>query len=86
MAKTKSNYKSICCNADVRIEGMDDFDKQCTMYHVCTYCNKPCDVTVKIRKTWKINPTTKVKGDERGKFKEKLTKKEIEDFRKNEDF
>jgi hypothetical protein len=58
--KKKSNLKSICCNKEVRVEGMNDFNKQCTMYHVCTYCNKPCDVTVKVRKIWTINPSTKV--------------------------
>jgi len=78
--KKKSNLKSICCNKEVRIEGMNDFDKQCTMYHVCTYCNKPCDVTVKVRKIWTINPSTKVKGDERGKQKRKEIEKEIREI------
>ena len=86
MEKKKSNLKSICCGAKVRVEGMDDFDKQCTMYYVCTKCNQACDVLIKKRRTWNINPATKVKGDNRGKVKDKLTKKEIEEFRRNEDF
>ena len=80
MAKKKSNLKSQCCNATVRIEGMDDFDKQCTMYHVCTYCNKPCDIIVKVRKMWRINPVTKVKRDDREKQKRKQSEKEIEEI------
>jgi len=80
MGKKKSNLKSNCCNSDIRIEGINDFDKQCTMYHVCKYCNKPCDVHVNIRKTWTINPTTKVKGDKRAKIKEKEIIKEIQEI------
>jgi len=83
MTKKKSNLKSICCGAKVRVEGMNDFDKQCTMYHVCTYCNKPCDIIVKVRKTWTRNPSTKVEGDKRAKEKRKEANKEI---RNTEDY
>jgi hypothetical protein len=79
MEKKKSNLKSICCGAKVRIEGMDDFDKQCTMYHICTKCNQACDVLINIRKKWNINPVTQVKGDEREKKRQKEIKKEIKE-------
>lgn len=85
MAKKKSNYKSICCNADVRIEGMNDFYKQCTMYHVCTYCNRPCDITIKIRKTWEINPSTRIVPNKKKKSSTKLTAKELKEIHRNED-
>jgi hypothetical protein len=80
MAKKKSNLKSICCNAKVRLEGIDDFDKQCTIYHICTYCNKPCDVLIKVRKTWTRNPSEQIIGDKRDKINKKVTKKEIEEI------
>jgi hypothetical protein len=80
MGKIKNNLKSICCNAKVRLEGIDDFDKQCTIYHVCTYCNKPCDVLIKVRKTWTRNPSEQIIGDKRDKINKKVTKKEIEEI------
>jgi len=80
MKNKKSNLKSNCCNAGVRVEGMDDFDNACTMYHVCNYCNKPCDIHANERKVWKINPVTKIKGDERDKIKEKELNKEIKEI------
>jgi L-lactate utilization protein LutB len=89
MAKKKSKEKSNCCHAKVRVSGIGDFEGDkiaCTLYYICTKCNQPCDVYIPIRRTWNINPVTKVKGDSRGKEKEKLTKKEIEEFRRNEDF
>ena len=86
MTKIINNLKSVCCGAKVRIEGMDDFDKQCTMYHVCTHCNNPCDVLRNERRTWTRNPKTQIIGDKRAKKEKKLTKKEIEEFRRNEDF
>jgi hypothetical protein len=84
MSKKKKPLKSICCNADVRVEGMDDFDKACTMYHVCTYCNKPCDVTVKIRRKWAINPKTRVIPNK--KKDRKFTDKELKKIHQEEDF
>ena len=80
MEKKNSKLKSQCCNADVIKGGRPDFagdNYVCTMYYVCTKCNNPCDLKIKIRKTWKINPSTKVKNDERGKQKIKQTEKEI---------
>ena len=41
------NYKSKCCNALVKVEGLPDFhgDKYpCTAHYVCTKCGEPCDI------------------------------------------
>jgi len=87
MGKKKSKLKSKCCNADVRISGIDDFENHiCTLSHYCMKCGNPCDIKSAVRKVWTINPSTKVKKDERKKFEDKLTKKEVENYRKNEDF
>ena len=89
MAKKKSNIKSTCCNAEVKIGGMEDFEGDkyiCTQYYICTKCKKACNVYLKDRKTWTRNPKTQILGDKRGKEKSKITKKEIEEFRRNEDF
>jgi hypothetical protein len=94
MVKKKSKIKSECCHAEIRYSDIaPDFieDNPATMrigtcYCICSKCNQPCNIYVPIRKTWAINPKTKVKGDEHGKFNNKLTKKEIENYRKNEDF
>jgi len=77
MGRKKSKLKSVCCNAEIKINDAGLF---------CTKCHNPCDYVVKIRKTWTINPSTKVKKDERKKFQDKLTKEQIENYRKNEDF
>jgi L-lactate utilization protein LutB len=91
--KIKTQLKSTCCGVDIKVDMSPDFigDNPKTMQvgtccYMCSKCNQPCDVYANTRKTWNRNPATKVKGDERGKFKEKLTKKEIDKIRKNEDF
>jgi hypothetical protein len=87
--KSKSQLVSNCCNAEIKVGGCADFEgdkSACTQYYVCTKCDNACDTHLNVRKVWKINPSTKVKGDKRGKVTEKLTKKEIEFYRKNEDF
>lgn len=43
-------YRSKCCNAEVKTEGMPDFfgsKKICTFYFSCFQCGKPCDVQEK---------------------------------------
>ena len=38
-------YKSKCCNAKVRADGMPDFSKDiCTVSFVCLKCDRPCYV------------------------------------------
>lgn len=90
MGKKKSKFKSQCCNAPIRLGGelgdFKDSDKACTLYAICTKCNNPCDIKSQTRKTWNINPSTKIQKDERKKFQDKLTKKEIQRYLKEEDF
>jgi hypothetical protein len=75
MEKKKNNpERSICCGAKVVIRG------KTTKYYVCLACGKPCDVYLKERRTWAINPTTRVKGDERAKIKQKEIDKEIKEI------
>lgn len=43
----KTNRKSKCCNADIRVAGIGDFydkDISQTRYFVCTKCDEPCDL------------------------------------------
>jgi hypothetical protein len=72
--------RSLCCNSKVVVRG------KTTMYYVCLKCGEACDVYYTERKVWTRNPKTQILGDKRAKEKNKLTKKEIEEFRKNEDF
>lgn len=40
-------YKSQCCNAPVKMEGLPDFEGDkypCTVHYVCTECGRPCDI------------------------------------------
>lgn len=40
-------YRSKCCNAEVKTNGMPDFigsKDACTVSYVCLKCNKPCDL------------------------------------------
>ena len=42
-----TNEKSECCNADVSIGGISDFendDKICTRYYVCENCKQACSL------------------------------------------
>ena len=44
---TEQDYRSKCCSAEVKTEGMPDFlgsKEICTIYFVCLKCNQPCDV------------------------------------------
>jgi hypothetical protein len=47
-------YKSKCCNAKLRVCGLQSGDilhDDYTMYYVCAKCGKPCDIKkVKIAK------------------------------------
>ena len=87
MKKIKSNLKSVCCGAEIKFsEFAPDFigDNPQTMTIgtvscLCTECGEPCNIYIKNRRTWKINPVTKIKGDERGKIKERQAKREIKE-------
>lgn len=93
MGKKKRNkILSACCKAEIRSsDPAPDFigDKNPTIGTcccICSKCGKPCNFYTPIRKVWTKNPATKIKGDEREKKENKLTKKEIDYYRKNEDF
>jgi len=86
MKKKKLTGISNCCSRAIRIQGVDDFDNQCTMYYACTYCNKPCDVIIPIRKTWAISPVEKVVPNKKKKKSTKLSQKEIKKILLSEDF
>ena len=80
---------SKCCKAPIRIsESLPDFigEKPSermfgTMYYICTKCNEACDSFVKTRKTFKINPVTRVQPNKKKEFKDKLARREIRDER-----
>jgi len=84
----KSKIKSECCKVPIRYSDFaPDFigDDPKTMrvgtcYAICNKCNQPCNIYIPIRKTWKINPATKVKGDKREKIKDKEINKEIQEI------
>ena len=78
--KNSLSERSKCCGAKVIVRG------KTTLYYVCLSCGKPCDVYTKERRTWIRNPKTQILKDKREKEKTKLTKKEIDEIRKNEDF
>lgn len=45
---TEKVYRSKCCNAEVRTDGMPDFigsKNICTINYVCLECNNPCTVS-----------------------------------------
>ena len=71
--KKKSKIKSECCKAGVRYsEPAPDFIGDSspqnlskphigTCYAICMLCGQPCNIYFSIRKTWKRNPSTKIK-------------------------
>ena len=86
--KSKSIYKSRCCNAKVKsVTSPDEIDKLgCTMVCVCTECNKPCDIYIPERKTWAINPKTRIVPNKKKKNNKLFTDKELKKFHQEEDF
>lgn len=92
--RKKSKRLSACCRAeitysDIASDFIGDDSKTMTVgtcYFICTKCNQPCNIYIPIRKVWKKNPVTKVIRSKREEKEIKLTKKEIEYYRLNEDF
>ena len=44
---TEKAYRSKCCNAEVRTDGLPDFIGSkyvCTVSFICLKCNKPCNI------------------------------------------
>jgi len=48
--ESPKEYRSKCCNAEVKTEGMPDFigsREICTVHYVCLKCGEPCDIQKK---------------------------------------
>lgn len=56
------SIKSKCCKARVVVRG------KTTMYYICLKCGEPCDTFLVERKTWQINPRTRVVPNKRKKL------------------
>lgn len=86
MEKIKNKYKSKCCGAIVKVHtSPDEIDKVgCTMYHICTKCGEACDVYLKERRTWNINPAEQIIPNKKKQKSTKLTPKELKEIYKNE--
>ncbi len=69
--KNKNRARSKCCNARVVIRGKS------TMWHECIKCHTPCDITCAERRTWEINPVTRVAPNTKKKKLDKIIKDEI---------
>lgn len=88
MEKKKSKYISKCCGAKTKVcTSPDEIDEiGCTMYTICIKCNQPCDIVIKERRTWEINPKTRIVPNKKEKNKKLFTDKELKNFRLGEDF
>ena len=90
--KKKSNLRSTCCKAEIKYsEAVPDFigdDKNSvrTCYCICSKCGEPCNIYSVERKTWEINPKTRVVPSKKKKNDRMFTQKEISHFWKDEDF
>lgn len=71
--------KSKCCSSRVVVRGKR------TMHYVCVACGEPCDVYYTTRKTWGRSPAEQIVPNKK-KDAPKLTRKEIDEIRKSEDF
>lgn len=94
--KRKNNQtkeKSLCCNAKVKVVISPDFygdnpktQQIGTCHYECIKCKKVCDVYLKERKIWIRNPKTQIIPNKKKLKFTKLTPKEIQEIRMNEDF
>ena len=72
MKRKKSNLKSSCCNAKIKICGIGDFndrDRVCTCHYECLKCGQPCNIHLKEKKS-----------------STKLTPKELKEIHQTQDF
>jgi len=85
MSKQKKSYKSKCCGARVEtVSSPDEIDKiGCTIFYKCLKCNCACDVLYTPRKTWNINPRTRIKPN---KNRKELTQRELNKIKREEEF
>jgi len=80
MKNNHIGWRSLCCGAKVIVQG------GITLYNVCTKCHQACDTYGKPRRTWERNPQTQITPNKKKISKTRLTKKEIDKIRQNEDF
>jgi hypothetical protein len=89
--KRKSKLLSTCCGAPTTFsEIVPDFigDKQPkigTAYCICTKCKQPCNVYSKERRTWAINPKTRVIPNKKKRIT-KLSPRDLKRIKQEEDF
>lgn len=84
-------YRSKCCNAEVRVDGIPDFlgsKEVCTVSYTCFECDKPCDVMVPKGQKQKVRAVKKPKTKIRTTVKEKqrALKERIKEGKKRLDF
>lgn len=78
--------KSNCCNAKVKYSDIlpdfigDKNPKIGTVYYICTKCGEACDVHINIRKTWTINPKTRIVPNKKKNQKKKIAEQEIKEI------
>lgn len=90
--KKKSTLKSVCCKAELKYSSpAPDFfgEKGLTIgtcYCICSKCGEPCNIMVDERRTWAINPKTRVVPNKKKKNDKLFTDKELKKFRNEEDF
>lgn len=71
---TEKVYKSKCCNAKARADGVPDFlgsKEVCTVSYTCLECGKPCDVVKLMGQKQKVRAVKKSKTKIRTTLKEK---------------
>lgn len=81
--KKKTNLKSNCCNAKIKVGGIGDFEGDkiaCTIYYVCTKCQEACDVHIQERKTWAINPKTRIVPNKKKDQQSKQAEQDIKEL------
>jgi len=73
-------YRSKCCNAKVKADGMPDFlgsKEACTVSYICLKCNKPCNVAALKDQKQKVRAV---------KEKQRALKKRIKEGERRLDF
>lgn len=67
----ETTQRSNCCNYRVKVVG------RATLHYECCKCHQDCDIHYVQRKTWVINPKTRIVPDKREEENNKRIKKEI---------
>lgn len=81
----KSQFKSKCCHETVKVLCSPDKIGY-TMCYICSGCQEACDVFIPERRTWEINPKTRVVPNKKNKNDKMFTDKELKKFSEEEDY